>query len=150
MRSSTLGTICQPIPSHHLLGSGRSCRECSFLWPLWPQKEWFADLLSLLVNGPLELPCVELAGPATGTEVPSQPRGPLASCVEIVRKAGFSRAVALAAAADLWQTPCTSRSGPGSSVGMINGVLIPSRRLSLRELSFFFTFARNPLCLSLR
>ena len=47
MHSSTLGTSCQPMPSHRLLCSGRSCRECLFLTGLslvlvallWPQKD---------------------------------------------------------------------------------------------------------------
>ena len=37
--SNTLGKICLPMPSHHLLCSGRSCQECFFrpgsLWFWW-------------------------------------------------------------------------------------------------------------------
>ena len=53
--------------------------------PLWPQKEWFADILSLLVDEPLDISAgVVLVGPATRAEVPSRPRDPPTSRVEVI------------------------------------------------------------------
>ena len=34
-----------------------ACRDESLVAPLWPEKEWFADLLLLLTQPPLALPC---------------------------------------------------------------------------------------------
>ena len=58
-------TIGPPMPSRRLLLSGRflsrflaSIALSVLVAPLWPRKEWFADLLSLLVDRPVELPQV--------------------------------------------------------------------------------------------
>ena len=95
--------LLRQVLSRVLLSTGLSL---ILVAPLWPQKKWLMDLLSLLVDEPLELSTgVELAGPAPRAEVPSRPRDPLASSVEVVQhliqKAGFSRAVSRVTAADL-------------------------------------------------
>ena len=99
---------------------------------------------------------VELTGVASRAEVPASLRDPPTSLLEVIqhltRKAGFSKQVARVPAADLRHSllPCTSPSGSGSSVGVIDGVLIPARRLSLRSPSSFITFTKNSICLFLR
>ena len=81
---------------------------------------------------------VELVGPATYMEGPLRPRDPSATHVEViqslVQNVGFSRAVVQVAAADLRRSTAAlyRSSGPGSSVGAVDGMSIPSRCLSLR------------------
>ena len=63
--------------------------------PLWPEKEWFADLLLLLTQPPLALPCWDKAASATPLQsVPSRrPRAEpsrVATLKRHYRKSGFS------------------------------------------------------------
>ena len=132
--SSTLGTIFQPMPSHCLLCLGRYCREFFSRWFWWcrcgPRR--LADMLSLLVDEPLELPQVwNLLVQPPCAEVPLRSRDPLASCVKViqrlVQKAGFFKEVVRVASAALYQSKWSS-----CLVGAISGVSIPARCLSLR------------------
>ena len=94
---------------------------------------------------------VELAGPPPHVDVPLRPRNPLASRVEViqrlVRKAGFSKVVAWSQlqTSGVPLLPCTGQSGPGSSVGAIDGVSIPAWHLSLKSRVFSFPLLRTLL-----
>ena len=114
---------------------------------LWPQKVWVTDLLSLLVGEPLELLLVWnllvqlhvwkchrglrtfLLHTWKLSSVLSERQSFLRRlCESQLRTSGAS------------MLPCTSPSGLGSSAGVIKGVSIPARHMSLaikrKELSF--------------
>ena len=68
--------------------------------PFWPQREWFPDLLELLLEPPLPLP-ERWVGPseaASRPSVPSEARRASSSCLETIRRfaraSGFSSQVA--------------------------------------------------------
>ena len=97
-----LGPCCQPMPSLHLLCSGRCCREFCFRpgshWFLWP-REGVVCQPSVLAGWRTTrtFAGVELAGTAPRVEVPSRPRDHLASRMEVIQclvwKSGFSKEV---------------------------------------------------------
>ena len=107
--------------------------------PLWPQKEWFIDLLSLLVDEPLKLLLVWklLVQPHMrkfhwGLKTLSLHTWRLSS-VSSERQAfrgKFCESQPRTSGTPL--QPFTNLSGPGSLVGVIDGVSIHARRLSLR------------------
>ena len=107
--------------------------------PLWPQKEWFTDLLSLLISEPLKLlqvwnllvqPHVQKFHRGLGTLHPHTWK---LSSVSFERQASLEwlwRSQLLTSGDPQW--PSTSRSGLVSSIGVIDGVSIPARWLSLK------------------
>ena len=111
--SNFLGTICQPMPSLCLLCLGRCCRELCYRlgsrWFWWhccgPRKSGSLTSCPCWSTNRSTSAGVELTRAAPHVEVPSRPRDPPTLRVEVVqclvRKAGFSKAVARVAAADL-------------------------------------------------
>ena len=107
--------------------------------PLWPQKEWFADLLALLVVEPLELPRVWnlLVQPHVrkyyrGLETFRLHTWNLSS--DLSEKQVFREVLCISQQliSGAPQLPFNSPNGPGFLIGVIDGVSIQASHLSLR------------------
>ena len=124
--------------------------------PLWPDKGWFADLWSWLVNKPLGLP--RLWDLLVQPQVRKFHLG-LRTCWLHVWKFSSVLSKRLAFLSRLLESltnmrtsgtpllPCTCPCGPGSSVGANDRVSIPARCLSLRQPSSFLVFVKPSACL---
>ena len=145
-RSSTLGTIYQSVPSTACSAQAGIVERSSFDRALvgsggavLAQEEWFADLLSLLVDEPLEL--LQVWNLLVQPHVRNFHRGlgtlrllvwQLSSVLS--ERQAFLRRLC---EPQLWASdtpllPSTSSIGPSSSVGAVNEVSVPARCLSLR------------------
>ena len=158
--SSTPGTICLPMPSHPLLCSGRFCRECVFRpgshWFWWRRcghRKCLIDLLSLLVDRPLEL--LQVWNLLIQPHVWKFYRGlgtlRLKLIQRLVRKASFSKVVVQVAAgyfrlstAALYQTKWSRFPGWCDRLGVD-----PCKVSVLQKQCFFYSFAINLACLCL-
>ena len=105
--------------------------------PLWPEKEWFADLLLLLTQPPwFYLAGTGCFGSPIATCSIRRPRAEpsrVATLKRHYRKSGFSEGLLESCQGSSENLPlaCTSRDGRSSVVGVVEGALLQSTPLYL-------------------